>query len=87
MTSRKVIATGKDTDGDILSLCNRPELWSPRIKASAINDIENGTYRYFVRDSLGVEADGKVGYRTSGKYLYTVPDNSSENNLDNLPNC
>lgn len=87
MANRKVIASGKDEDGDITALCNGGELWSPRQKSGAISDIESGTYRYYVRDTQGNEADIKVGNRNGNKYLFTVPDKSSANNLDNLPNC
>jgi len=87
MTNRRVTASGKDEDGDITALCNSGELWSPRQKSGAISDIEAGSYRYYVRDTQGNETDVKVGNRAGAKYLYTVPDNSSANNLDNLPNC
>ena len=43
MADRRVTATGKDSDGDITRLCNSGELWSPRSKADAVNDIENRT--------------------------------------------
>ena len=44
---RQVTATRKDTDGDITALCNRFAVWSPRSKANAISDIENGIHRRF----------------------------------------
>lgn len=43
MADRRVRRTGKDDDGDITSLCNSGESWSPRKKADAISDIKNGT--------------------------------------------
>lgn len=84
---RRVTASGKDKDGDITALCNSGEIWSPRQISSAINDIEGGSYRYYVRDTQGNEVDVKVGSRNGSKYLYTEADQSSANNLDNLPNC
>lgn len=84
---RRVRESGKDEDGDITALCNSGELWSPRQKSDAISDIEVGSYRYYVQDTQGNKADVKVANRAGGKYLYTVPDKSSANNLDNLPNC
>ena len=40
MIEREVKASGKDKDGDIISLCNSDEKWSPRQKKDAIYDIE-----------------------------------------------
>jgi len=45
MADRQVTASGKDKDGDITKLCKSGEAWSPRQKADAIRDIENGTHR------------------------------------------
>jgi hypothetical protein len=85
VTDRRVRQTGKDR-GDITSLCNGSEVWSPRQKADAISDIEGGLHRYYVRE----EGDGawvKVVDGPTGKYLRTEADSSSKNNLDNLPDC
>jgi hypothetical protein len=48
MADRKVTKSGKDKYGNITSLCNSSESWSPRSKANAISDIENGTHTYYV---------------------------------------
>jgi len=85
--NRRVTASGKDEDGDITTLCNGGEFWSPRKKSGAISDIESGSYRYFVRDTQGNETDIKVVNGSSGKYLRTDPDKTSQNDLKNLPNC
>lgn len=84
---RRVYRTGKDSDGDITKLCNSAADWSPRLKASAIADIEAGAIGYFVEDSRGNQAVVKVMTVGYTKHLTTTPDKSSENNLDNLPDC
>lgn len=85
MPDRRVRQTGKD-QGDITSLCNRGELWSPRRKSDAISDIENGVQRYYVQEQ-GDRAWVRVVDGPTGRYLRTSADSSSQNNLDNLPNC
>lgn len=88
MTDRRVIASGKDSDGDITKLCHAGEIWSPRSKADAIDDIESKRHTYYVKDSLNRRADVHVaGTTLTGKYLRTDPDSSCSNNLDNLPDC
>lgn len=87
MADRQVTATGKDEDGDIMRLCNSENFWSPRSKAEAIYDIENGIHRYFVRISYLEDVDIKVVTRGGKKYLRTDPDKTTSNNLDNLPDC
>lgn len=87
MADRRVRQTAKDRDGDITSLCNGGETWSPRSKSLAIADIDSGAHRYYVRE----EGEGAwvVVYTASDgrKHLKTTADRSSKNNLDNLPNC
>jgi hypothetical protein len=82
MADRTVKKSGKDKDGDITSLCGEGS-WSPRKKADAISDIDNGTHRYLVNGRTEVE----VVNGTTGKYLRTKPNNNSNDNLDNLPDC
>ncbi len=55
MALRRVTATGKDRDGDITKLCNGGMSWSPRSKASAIDDIESKLHSYYVEDNQGAE--------------------------------
>src|SRR3990172_1036889 len=85
MADRRVRQTGKDSKGDITSLCNAGEPWSPRLKAGAISDIETGAHTYYVQES-GSRTDVKVVQGPTGKYLRTDADPTSANNLDNLPN-
>lgn len=89
MADRPVRKTGKDSEGDITSLCNDGSSWSPVSKAQAIRDIENGTHTYFVpwnsgRTEIRVVVDSSV---SGGKYLRTDRDSTSRNNLDDLPDC
>ena len=83
MADRRVRRTGKDKDGDITSLCNGGQSWSPRSKANAVSDINSSTHSYFV-DEAGYRANVHV---TIDGHLRTDADATSKNNLDNLPNC
>lgn len=88
MADRYVKRTKKDKDGDILALCNSGESWSPRSKQDAINDIEKKLHRYFVVWSSTTKTEIRVvDDRVKGKYLRTDKDQTSRNNLDDLPDC
>jgi len=87
MADRRVTKTGKDEDGDITKLCNPDASWTPRYKAGAISDIENGVHTYYVKDSKGGRSDIQVVKGATGKYLRTDPNGECEDNLDNLPDC
>jgi len=85
MADREVTRTSKDKDV-ITALCNPGISWSPRSKADAIRDIESGTHTYHVtwpekRTEVRV-IDG-----ATGKYLRTDRDNTTRNNLLDLPDC
>ena len=85
--SREVKQTKKDDDGDITALCNKGVWWSPRSKEDAIKDIENDSYRYYVKTG-NTEVDiHVVDDKKKGKYLRTDPDKTTSNNLDDLPDC
>ena len=86
MADRRVTRTGKDKDGNIISPCRLGEPWSPRVKPDAIRDIEGRVHRYFV-DEAGFLSEVHVVERGGKKYLRTYADSSSNNNLDNLPDC
>jgi hypothetical protein len=87
MVNRRVTHSGKDRDGDIIRIGHPGEPWSPRQRADAIRDIEGGAYRYYV-DAAGYATDVTVVKRADGtKFLRTVADTTSKNNLDNLPDC
>ena len=87
MAKRAVTQSKKDRDGDILALCRPGEYWSPRAKADAIRDIESGTHQYYVPWGDGTKTQIHVVNGPTGKYLRTDRDNTSQNNLDDLPNC
>jgi hypothetical protein len=87
MAKRYVRQTGKDKDGDITRLCNSGQFWSPRSKADAIQDIESGTHEYWVNWANYPETKIRVVTGTRGKYLRTDRDQTSKNNLDDLPDC
>lgn len=84
MADRRVTSTGKDSDGDITSLCGS---WGSATKAAAIREIDAGTNTYYVKDGFGRRADVEVVNGTTGKYLRTDPNSSCSDNLDNLPDC
>ena len=86
MAGRAVYKTGKDLDGDITKLCNANQLWSPRKKSDAIRDIETGVHSYYVPWRLG-RTEIHVVDGPTGKYLRTDSDDTSRNNLDDLPDC
>ena len=86
MSERAVRKTGKDRDGDITKLCDPGAPWSPRDKADVIRDIESRTHTYYVPWVTG-RTDIQVARGAHGKYLRTDRDNTSRNNLDELPDC
>ena len=83
--TRIVKATGKDADGDITSLCNDGEPWSPRGKAGAISDIKGGNIEYRVKSASRPLVHVLKG--ESGEHLRSTADASTADNLDNLPDC
>lgn len=88
MADRRVTQTGKASDGDITKLCNPDSnFWSSVTKAIAIKQIEDGTHTYYVHEE-NPRIDVKVILdRIKGKYLRTVADSTSKNNLGKLPDC
>ena len=86
MAERRVTHTDKDNDGDIESLANPGEPWSPRASADAIRDIEQGLHQYFVHEeSYRTDVHVVTSTEDGFKYLRTDADEASKNNLDNLP--
>lgn len=86
MADRAVYKTGKNDEGDILSLCQDGEAWSPRYKADAIADIESSAHSYYVPWKSG-RTEIHVAKGQSGKYLRTDRDDTERNNLDDLADC
>lgn len=87
MADRQVTHTGKDRNGDITGLCKPGEYWSARHTADAIRDIELGLHTYYVIWPGYVRTEIRVVNGMYGKYLRTDRDNTSRNNLDDLPDC
>ncbi len=87
MADRQVTATGKDQRDDITKLCNSGQSWSPRSKADAISDIESRIHTYYVIWPGNVRTEIRVVSGPTGKYLRTDKDNTTRNNLHDLPNC
>ena len=86
MTDRAVRKTGKDLHGNITSLCDDGASWSPRLSADVIRDIESGLHTYYVPWTSG-RTEIEVVRGATGKYLRTDRDNTTRNNLDDLPDC
>lgn len=86
MADRRVTRTRKDKDGDITALCNPGEYWSPRTKADVIRDIEGRLHTYYVQWPEQ-RTEIRVVNGPTGKYLRTDRDNTTKNNLDDLPDC
>ncbi len=87
MFERKVTKIVKDSQGDILALCNPFEYWSPRLKQDVVMDIESNLYYYYVEVKGSGIVSIVVEEGTNGKYLRTSSDKITLNNLDILPYC
>jgi hypothetical protein len=85
MADRAVYRTGKDDRGDITALCS-DEWWSPRSKRDAISDIETGVHTYHVPWRDG-RTEIRVVIGATGRYLRTDADQTTRNNLLDLPDC
>jgi hypothetical protein len=84
---RQVTKSRKDRHGDILVLCNPGTEWSPRLKQDVIRDTETGLHTYFVRWADGQRTEIRVARGLAGKYLRTSKDDTTRNNLLDLPDC
>lgn len=85
MADREVTQTRKDK-GEITALCNPGAGWTPRSKEDAIQDIESKTHAYHVRWTEK-RTEIRVVQGSTGKYLRTDRDNTTRNNLLDLPDC
>ncbi len=84
MAERKVTETIRDSRSRILALCNPGEPWSPRRARDALRDIHFGLHRYTATGG-GREAEVRVVQGPSGEYLRSDWDDTTANNLDDLP--
>jgi uncharacterized protein DUF3892/PASTA domain-containing protein len=53
--------------------------------AQAVAAIDSGEWQFFVEIPQGERTEVRVRQGASGRYLSTAPDNTTVNNLDNLP--
>ena len=86
MADLRVLRTEKASDGDILALCGD---WTPYPKVqknTAIQWIESGAHRFYVQ-YVGRIVWVNVVNGLTGKYLRTDADNTTRNNLLDLPDC
>jgi hypothetical protein len=78
---RRIKATQKDKNGNIIALCNPGEDWSPMSKDAVLKDIRGAKRSYYVQ-----ELPQKIYVRgAAGNTLQTTLDKTSKNNLNNLP--
>jgi len=84
MYERRITHTYKDRDGKITFISNPGEAWSPQAVATTCAHIRGDLISYYV-DAAGWRADVGVVSGAGGDYLRTYADESSVNNLDNLP--
>lgn len=87
MSDRAIRQTKKSPTDDIQALCDPGAQWSPRAKADAIRDIELGLHTYHVPWTTGRTEIRVVNDAVRGKYLRTDHDNTTRNNLLDLPAC
>ena len=79
---RRVTATKKDRNGNIVALCNVGQSWSPRHKKDVLMDIRAGRKSYYVQ-----QAPQRSYVHASKGSLETKADAASLNHLDKLPTC
>jgi hypothetical protein len=84
MADRPVTHSRKDQYGNIAALGNPNGAWSVRSSSLIISDIQSGTHTYYVPWQSG-RTDISVVRGPYGQYLRTDRDNTSRNNLDDLP--
>lgn len=84
MTERPVTRATQDSAGNIVAVGNPGHPWSPRSPHEVIRDIEGRIHTYYVPWKSG-RTEIRVVSGSKGKYLRTDRDNTTRNNLDELP--
>ncbi|MGP6178561.1 DUF3892 domain-containing protein [Microbacterium sp. A196] len=84
MADRRITHSRKDRNGDITAVGQPGQIWSPRLRADAIRDIESRMHTYFVQWPEK-RTEIRVVQGATGKYLRTDRDATTRNNLDDLP--
>lgn len=77
---RRIKATKKDRDGNIVALCNPGQNWSPRRTKDIVRDINSGAKSYYVQDQ-----DRRFYVRSISGVLQAGQD--PDDTLDRLPTC
>ncbi len=84
MVERRITHTYKDQSGAITHVSNPGEWWSPQTVALTCSHIWSRDVSYYV-DAAGWRAQVDAVRGPSGPYLRTYADETSMNNLENLP--
>jgi hypothetical protein len=84
MADRSVTHSRKDQYGNITALGNPNAAWSVRSSVLVVSDIQSGSHTYYVPWQSG-RTEISVVRGPYGPYLRTDRDNTSRNNLDDLP--
>ena len=85
MENREVTKTIKNQHGEVVALCNDAELWSPKLRSSAIPEIELQINRYYVKkgdEEVEIQVLNGTGTK---KILIVNPDQEDINLLLSLP--
>jgi hypothetical protein len=77
---RRIRGTKKDREGNIISLCNPGQSWSPRRTKDVVRDINSGKKSYYVQ-----EQDRRSYLRSISGVLQAGPD--ADDTLTRLPTC
>jgi len=77
---RRISATKKDRKGNITSLCNPGQSWSPRKTQDVVRDISSGRKSYYVQ-----EQERRSYLRSISGVLQAGPD--ADDTLTRLPTC
>ncbi len=77
---RRISATKKDRKGNITSLCNPGQSWSPRRTQDVVRDISSGRQSYYVQDQ-----ERRSYLRSISGVLQAGPD--PDDALTRLPTC
>lgn len=84
MIERRVTKARKDETGQVITVGNPVEWWSPRTAEEVMNDIEESFYNYFIMLG-GKKVLLKVVNGSGEKRLRTDPSETSKNKLSELP--
>ena len=77
---RRIRATKKDRSGNIISLCDPGQSWSPRRTQDVVRDISSGRQSYYVQ-----ERDRRSYLRSISGVLQAGPE--ADDTLTRLPTC